>query len=244
MGEFSQDSRLELVHVNGKPSHYQEKLHHGDHIAINETTASYLQSPKSIDVNAYINGTLKNPSPFPPSSSEVSLSSSEGKSPGSRSTTPDVQLVQKSSPAQSGLRITFNEASDLAPIQPVTNPTVSTPYGRRLIPQIMDNLAAIDSERTVFSLVSLSNGLLKLNPVSARQFTRAVDKTAWWLRDQVGAPESVQPVAYIGPRTFSRYVKSRIRFTNSTGLDDLRHILLTYACVKAGYAVCFIRTMV
>ncbi|KUM56496.1 hypothetical protein ACN42_g10719 [Penicillium freii] len=221
MGEFSQDSRLELVHINGKPSHYQEKLHHGDHIAINETTASYLQSAKSIDVNAYVNGTLKNPSPFPSSSSEVSLSSSEGKLPGSRSTTPDVQSVQRSPPAQSGLRITFNEASDLAPKQPETKLTVSTPYGRRLIPQIMDSLAVIDSERTVFSLASLSNGLLKLNPVSAQQFARAVDKTAWWLRDQVGTPDSVQPVAYIGPH-------------------DLRHILLTYACVKAGYAALFL----
>lgn len=217
VGEFSQDSRLELVHVNGKPSHYQEKLDHGDHIAINETTASYLQSAKSIDVNAYVNSTSKNPSPLPSSSSEVSLSSSEGKSPGSRSTTPDVQSVQKSSPAQSGLRMTFNEASNLTPIQPEMKPTMPTPYGRRLIPQIMDSLAAINPGRTVFSLASLSNGLLKLSPVSARQFTRAVDKTAWWLRDQVGTPDSVQPVAYIGPRTFSLYVKSRSRFTNSTG---------------------------
>lgn len=217
MGEFSQDNRLELVHVNGKPSHYQEKLHHGDHIAINEATASYLRSAKSIDVNTYVNGTLKNRSPFSTSSSEVSISSSEGKSPGSRFTTPDVQSVQQFSPTQSGLRITFNGASDLAPLQPETKPTVSTPYGRRLIPQIMDNLAAIDSERAVFSLASLSDGLLKLNSISARQFTRAVDKTAWWLRDQVGTPDSVQPVAYIGPRTFSRYVKSLIRFTNSSG---------------------------
>jgi hypothetical protein len=217
MGEFSKDTRLELVHVKGKPSHYQEKLHHGDHIAINEATASYLQSAKSIDVNAYVNGTLNNGSPSSSSSSQVSVSSSEGKSPGSRSTTPDMQSVQKISPAQSGLRITFNEASDLAPLQPETKPTVSTPYGRRLIPQIMDSLASVDSGRTVFSLASLSDGLLKLNPVSARQFTRAVDKTAWWLRDQVGIPDSIQPVAYIGPRTFSRYVKSRIRFTNSTG---------------------------
>ncbi|KAJ9490530.1 hypothetical protein VN97_g2712 [Penicillium thymicola] len=221
MGEFIQDSRLELVHVNGKPSHYQEKLHHSDHIAINEATASYLQSAKSIDANAYVNGTLKRSSQFSSCSSEVSLSSPEGKSPGSNFTTPDVQSVQNSSPAQSGLRIAFNEASGLAPIQPETKPTVSTPYGRRLIPQIMDSLAAIDSDRSVFSLASLSNGILKLNPVSARQFTRAVDKTAWWLRDQVGTPDSVQPVAYIGPH-------------------DLRHILLTYACVKAGYAALFL----
>lgn len=217
MGEFSQDSRLELVHVNGKPSHYQKKLHRSDHIAINETSAGYLRSAKSIDANAYFNGTLKRSSQFSSSSSEISLSSPEGKSPGSKFTTPDVQSVQNSSPAQSGLRIAFNEASDFAPIQPETIPTVSTPYGRRLIPQIMDSLAAIDSDRSVFSLASLSNGILKLNSVSARQFTGAVDKTAWWLRDQVGTPDSVQPVAYIGPRTSSRYVKSRTRFTNSAG---------------------------
>lgn len=212
MGEFSQDSRLELVHVDGNRSHYQEKLHHRDHIAINETTASYLQPSKSIDVNAYVNGALKNPSPLSPSSSEVSLPSSEGKSPGSRFTTPDVQLVPKFSSTQSGLCITFTKESDLASLPQETKTTVSTPYGRRLIPQIMDSLAASDPERTVFSLASLSNGFLELDPISARQFTKAVDKTAWWLRDQVGTPEAVQPVGNIGPRTFSLYLKCWLRF--------------------------------
>lgn len=209
MGEFSQDSRLELVHVDGIPSHYQERLHRIDHIAINETTASYLQSAKSIDVNAYVNGALKNKSPLSSSSSEVSLSPSEGKSPASRSTTPDVESVLKCSPAESGLCITLNEKSDLTSIQQEGKTTVSTPYGRRLIPQIIDSLAAIEPERTIFSLASLSNGLLELKHISARQFTRAVDKTAWWLRDQAGTPDSVQPVAYIGPRTF---IQSRSRF--------------------------------
>ncbi|KAJ5517904.1 AMP-dependent synthetase/ligase [Penicillium expansum] len=221
MGEFSQDSRLELVHVDGIPSHYQERLHRIDHIAINETTASYLQSAKSIDVNAYVNGALKNKSPLSSSSSEVSLSPSEGKSPASRSTTPDVESVRKCSSAESGLCITLNEKSDLTSIQQEGKTTVSTPYGRRLIPQIIDSLAAIEPERTIFSLASLSNGLLELKHISARQFTRAVDKTAWWLRDQAGTPDSVQPVAYIGPH-------------------DLRHVLLTYACVKAGYAALFL----
>ncbi|KAG0155713.1 hypothetical protein PDIDSM_2886 [Penicillium digitatum] len=220
MGEFNQDSRLELVYVDGKPSHYQEKLHSGDHIAIDETTASYLQSAKSIDVNAYVNGALKNPSSLSSSSSEVSLSSSEGKSPGSRSTTPDVQSVKRFSPAKSS-QLALNKKSDLKSAQQETKSTVSTPYGRRLIPQIMDGLAVIEPERTVFSLASLSNGLVELNPISARQFAKAVDKTAWWLHDQAGIPDSVQPVAYIGPH-------------------DLRHLLLTYACVKVGYAALFL----
>ncbi|KAJ5885814.1 transferase family protein [Penicillium tannophilum] len=56
MGEFSQDSRLELVHVDGKPSHYRERLRHEGSSPISEENASYLKSAKSININQYKNG--------------------------------------------------------------------------------------------------------------------------------------------------------------------------------------------
>jgi hypothetical protein len=64
----------------------------------------------------------------------------------------------------------------------------------------MDSLAASDPERVVFSLATVSGNSLGLRHVSAREFTKAVDKTAWWLQEQAGKAQFVQPVGYIGPR--------------------------------------------
>ncbi|KAH8702402.1 transferase family protein [Talaromyces proteolyticus] len=220
MGEFNQDNRLELVHIDGKPSYYQEKLQR-DGLTISMTGASYLQSARPINMNQYVNGSSSNRSLLKSLSSEVSLSSSEDSLSGSTLTTQETQSVPEFESAQTWLCIPPDKTNDLTARPKDNNASFSTSYGRRLIPQIMDNLADTDPDRTVFSLASVLNGNIKLNHVSARQFTRAVDKTAWWLRDQVGTPSAVQPVVYIGPH-------------------DLRHILLTYACVKAGYAAMFL----
>lgn len=200
MGEFNQDSRLELVYVDGARSHYREKISDGGHNPITESTASYLRSPKSIKATAYVSSAFNNASTPPSSSSDCSVSSSEGKYTDSRLTTPDILVAPDLSPSQPGLGIHIQSKYGVTESNQETTTEVSTEYGRRLIPQIMDDLAASKPETTVFSLTVLSDGLLKVNPISACQFTRAVDKTAWWLRDQVGTPESVQPMAYIGPR--------------------------------------------
>ncbi|KAJ5645675.1 transferase family protein [Penicillium longicatenatum] len=219
MGELSQDSRLELVHVDGKPSHYREKLHH-DSLPISEGNASYLKSGKSIHANQYKNGASRG-AQITSSSSEVSLSSSEDRIPESFLTTPEIQSSHLLPPENSGMNIILDKGIDFMAPREQLNDTLSIPYGRRLIPQIMDSLAANEPEKTVFSLTALLNGSLKFQDVSARLFARAVNKTACWLRDQVGIPNGIQPVAYIGPH-------------------DLRHILLTYACIKTGYAALFL----
>ncbi|KAF4900571.1 Non-canonical non-ribosomal peptide synthetase FUB8 [Colletotrichum viniferum] len=93
--------------------------------------------------------------------------------------------------------------------------------GKRLIPQILDDLAVSEPDRLVFSIAKSSDISQGFHDVFARQFAQAVDKTAWWLHKQVGNTGEVQPVGYIGPH-------------------DLRHILLTYACVKANCTALFL----
>lgn len=95
-------------------------------------------------------------------------------------------------------------------------------YGRRLIPQILDRLAASDPERIVFSIASFpENTGPSFREITAAAFTRAVDKTAWWLHAQLdtshgqingdgdlpgdreagGQPTpKIRPLGYIGPR--------------------------------------------
>jgi hypothetical protein len=80
----------------------------------------------------------------------------------------------------------------------------SAEYGKRLIPQILDSLASTDPDRIIYSVAKFSDISQDFRHISARNFANAVDKTAWWLHNQVGKPTSVQTVGYIGPRTLER----------------------------------------
>ena len=76
----------------------------------------------------------------------------------------------------------------------------SKEYGKRLIPQILDSLALSEPDRIIYSVANFSDVAHDFRHISARNFAQAVDKTAWWLHDQVGKPKSIQTVGYIGPR--------------------------------------------
>jgi len=91
----------------------------------------------------------------------------------------------------------------------------SPSYGRRLIPQILDQLAASQPERVVYSVASCATEIPSFHHISARMFCKAVDKTAWWLQGQLDALKQapcadananrqvlpkIQPLGYIGPR--------------------------------------------
>jgi acyl-CoA synthetase (AMP-forming)/AMP-acid ligase II len=201
MGEFQKDSRLELVHEYGRPSYFKEKQN-ADLPGINEANATYLQAPK------LFNGVRSGYS-TPSITSMVSGRSS-----------PNMSTPATSVGNSPGLIHGLSNAME-KPAAPRIASTNEPAYGRRLIPQIMDQLAAVQPDRVVFSIVDVSGTSLKLRDLSAHAFTKAVDKTAWWLHDQVGKSSLVRPIGYIGPH-------------------DLRHILLTYACVKVGYAALFL----
>ena len=94
-------------------------------------------------------------------------------------------------------------------------------YGRRLIPNIIDERALVDPERTVYSIPlaavelrdtssrgsvhsvpTFSSGVSQgFKDISARAFANAVDRTAWWLEAELGRGSSFPSVGYIGPRT-------------------------------------------
>ncbi|KAM0272547.1 hypothetical protein ACHAQH_008683 [Verticillium albo-atrum] len=218
MGEFSKDDRLRLVYEDGRPSHFEERTPEKDGLGITETTADYLREAKPLSVDEYLSG-ASTPSTLAssdttsnPPSSVSSPSLSVG---GSAETTPvtDSPPIFASSPIE--------KPSSVSILSQELDAGDAIPYGRRLIPQIMDSLAVAEPERVVFSLTKLSADSLEFRHISARLFTQAVDKLAWWLHGQVGDSDLIQPVGYIGPH-------------------DLRHVLLTYACVKAGYTALFL----
>lgn len=85
-------------------------------------------------------------------------------------------------------------------------------YGRRLIPQILDDLASKEPERIIYSVAKspdISQGFLE---ISAGTFAKAVDKVAWWLHNELGNSATIRPIGYIGPR---EYIKILVLYKES-----------------------------
>lgn len=199
MGEFAKDARLELVEEDGRPSHYREKPRDASSPpGIGESWASFMPAKKF--------------SPTSNGSSSPSVQSDVG-TPSPVPSTPATSSVS----SRVGLGISGCSTPVVGATELVEGPT----YGKRLLPQIVDDLATSHPEQVVFSLSSMVKNVLEFREITARQFATAIDKTAWWLEGKVGKQTKIQPIGYIGPH-------------------DLRHILLTYACVKVGYAALFL----
>lgn len=172
MGELQRDSRLELIHENGRPSYFKEKPSTGNASISDDVLVSYLQSPKR----------------FSGYSSPSNVSTLSG----------------RSTPSEISPKLDALMESSISTLDSTKQNTLSSsPYGRRLIPKIMDELAISDPSRVVFSLTKACKDKLEFRDISAQQFVEAVDKAAWWLLDQVGKPAHIQPVGYIGPRKSS-----------------------------------------
>ncbi|KIM94081.1 hypothetical protein OIDMADRAFT_136765 [Oidiodendron maius Zn] len=118
-------------------------------------------------------------------------------------------------------------------------------YGRRLIPQILDDLAASEPNRIIFSIVQFSDTSYEFRHISAGTFAKAVDKTAWWLRDKArnthrinkSNHNEVQNGDYGGSQNERSPPMQMIGYI---GPHDIRHILLTYAAAKADCAALFL----
>lgn len=219
---FESDQRLELVFEDGRPSYFKEIPSPDGTSSPVRASWAKLGAPKSV-------------------ASSVASSEYNTSTPG----TPNMPSTPLSRPVSaemstSGSISSVDFENQLQSAKQTVEPSVKSEpgsFGKRLIPQIMDTLAAEDPERVVFTLTTMNKNKLEFRNISARSFVNAVDKTAWWLLGQVGRPDRVRPVGYIGPRKYSQHLRGNI---NLHILDDLRHILLTYACVKVGYAALYL----
>ncbi len=74
----------------------------------------------------------------------------------------------------------------------------SMKYGKRLIPQILDEMTSAEPDRIIYSVATLSDISHEFRHISARTFAKAVDKSAWWLhnRGRLPAPTTHESSGY------------------------------------------------
>lgn len=91
--------------------------------------------------------------------------------------------------------------------------------GRRLLPNVIDELASTDPERVIYSYTRTKNPADGFRDVTVKALSRAIDRCAWHITEQLGPPKEAFPtIAYMGPQ-------------------DVVYTILIMASVKAGYKV-------
>lgn len=99
----------------------------------------------------------------------------------------------------------------------------STPYGRRLLPTLIDEVSSQDPNRECFQIPRSSEPSDGWRVLTWKDMANAVNRCAHRIVEVCGTPEkdTFPTIAYLGP-------------------NDVRYIVLMIAAVKAGYAVSII----
>lgn len=93
-------------------------------------------------------------------------------------------------------------------------------YGRRLVPQVLNQLANTDPQRVYAAIPKTAEVKDGYQDVTVAELARCVDFTAKWIEEKFGrsAPTTFETITYIG-------------------LSDLRGIVTLLASIKTGYKV-------
>lgn len=90
--------------------------------------------------------------------------------------------------------------------------------GRRLPPVLLDEIAAQDPERVLYSIAKTDKMHDGFQDVTYKTVANAVNRAAHWLKEVLGTGKS-RVFCYLGPL-------------------DLRYMILVMAAPKAGHTVC------
>lgn len=91
-------------------------------------------------------------------------------------------------------------------------------YGRRLVPQVLDELARTDPHRVYAAIPKTADVKDGYQDVTVADLARAVDFIAKWIHDKFGTSSNFETITYVG-------------------LSDLKGIVTLLAAVKTGYKV-------
>ncbi|KAI0008847.1 hypothetical protein F4779DRAFT_418501 [Xylariaceae sp. FL0662B] len=93
--------------------------------------------------------------------------------------------------------------------------------GRRLLPTLVEEIAQSDPHRVLYSVANTRDPSEGFRDISARDFSRAVDRCSWYIENNLGrAQENFPTLTYMGPQ-------------------DVVYAILVLAAVKTGYKVLF-----
>lgn len=93
-------------------------------------------------------------------------------------------------------------------------------YGRRLLPQVLDDLSISTPDRIYVTIPRLTKDLSRgFSDITVSDVARCVNALAWWLQEDVGRSDSFETLCYIG-------------------VPDIRSAILFLAAIKCGYKVC------
>lgn len=93
-----------------------------------------------------------------------------------------------------------------------------TAYGRRLVPQVLDELATTDPKRVYAAIPKTSDVKDGYQDVTVADLARCVNFMAKWIEDKFGRSDAFETITYVG-------------------LSDLRGIVTLLAAIKTGYKV-------
>lgn len=101
--------------------------------------------------------------------------------------------------------------------------TYSADYGRRLLPTLIDHIAATDPSRPFASLPKSTDPRDGFQDINYSCFASAINRCCWWLERELGRPRcEFEKVAYL------------------TAASDIRYAIFVIAAIKTGYVVCLI----
>ena len=72
-------------------------------------------------------------------------------------------------------------------------------YGRRLIPTLVDEMAASTPDHVYASIPRNQDFSGGLDDVTSRDLARAVNRAAFWIEHELGKSVDFETIAYIGP---------------------------------------------
>ena len=98
-------------------------------------------------------------------------------------------------------------------------PTEPPPQcGQRLLPQLIDEIAKDDPDRTLVSVprgTGVADGYMD---VSFKILATAINRCAWWIDQNIGRCHTLAPIFFIGP-------------------TDIRYLIILFAAAKTGHTV-------
>lgn len=100
----------------------------------------------------------------------------------------------------------------------IPNNSNMLPFGGRLLPMVVDELAIQDPNRVYGSYATSNYRSDGFRNISMAQLAHSVNHTAWWIHEHIGTSHEFETIAYMGA-------------------SDFRYPVFILAAIKCGFKV-------